>query len=171
MLKYSDVVPSALIDSTQHLTRDPIARAKDQPNEPKQVASRSQVCAIHPAAATQVIPSTSSASTRAGMATAQSPKTSTPVRVPKSVATYSTASEDPSLRSQINTMLLRDGHITRYVWKISHTDALLKRKPVSQLTPPSMHRTISLWDLADLAIAFKTRSSTPSTTLRRRGRR
>jgi hypothetical protein len=38
----------------------------------------------------------------------------TPVRVPKAAATYTPTTQDPDLRSQINTVLLRDGHISRY---------------------------------------------------------
>lgn len=39
----------------------------------------------------------------------------TPVRVSKAAATqYTTTSQDPDLRSQINTVLLRDHHIEKY---------------------------------------------------------
>lgn len=40
---------------------------------------------------------------------------STPVKVPSSAANYSPATLDPDLRSQINTILLRDGHVPKYV--------------------------------------------------------
>ena len=40
---------------------------------------------------------------------------STPVKVPGSAATYTPATLDPELRSQINSALLRDGHIAKYV--------------------------------------------------------
>jgi hypothetical protein len=39
---------------------------------------------------------------------------STPVKVPSSAANYSPATLDPDLRSQINTILLRDGHVPKY---------------------------------------------------------
>lgn len=39
---------------------------------------------------------------------------STPVKVPSSAANYTPATLDPDLRSQINTMLLREGHVTKY---------------------------------------------------------
>ncbi|KAI5864622.1 hypothetical protein GGS23DRAFT_595341 [Durotheca rogersii] len=38
---------------------------------------------------------------------------STPVKVPTSAATYTPATLDPDLRSQINMLLIRDGHITK----------------------------------------------------------
>lgn len=38
---------------------------------------------------------------------------STPVKVPPSAAAYTPATLDPDLRSQINTLLLRDGHIAK----------------------------------------------------------
>lgn len=40
---------------------------------------------------------------------------STPVKVPSSAANYTAATLDPDLRSQINTVLLRDGHVSKYV--------------------------------------------------------
>jgi hypothetical protein len=46
-----------------------------------------------------------------------SQRPSTPVKVPSSAANYTPATLDPDLRSQINTLLLRDGHITKYVSK------------------------------------------------------
>jgi hypothetical protein len=39
----------------------------------------------------------------------------TPVRVPKAASTYTPTTQDPDLRSQINTILLRDGHISKFV--------------------------------------------------------
>lgn len=39
---------------------------------------------------------------------------STPVKVPSAAANYTPATLDPDLRSQINTTLLRDGHVPRY---------------------------------------------------------
>ena len=39
---------------------------------------------------------------------------STPVKVPSSAASYTPATVDADLRSQINTVLLRDGHINKY---------------------------------------------------------
>jgi hypothetical protein len=38
---------------------------------------------------------------------------STPVKVPSSAANNTPATLDPDLRSQINTVLLRDGHVTK----------------------------------------------------------
>ncbi|KAL5329141.1 hypothetical protein ACEPPN_002651 [Leptodophora sp. 'Broadleaf-Isolate-01'] len=37
----------------------------------------------------------------------------TPVRVPKAASTYTPTTQDADLRSQINSVLLRDGHITK----------------------------------------------------------
>lgn len=37
----------------------------------------------------------------------------TPVKVPSSAANYTPATLDPDLRSQINTVLLRDGHVSK----------------------------------------------------------
>ncbi|KAG4262298.1 hypothetical protein BFJ72_g14487 [Fusarium proliferatum] len=39
---------------------------------------------------------------------------STPVKVPSSAANHTQATLDPDLRSQINTVLLRDGHVSKY---------------------------------------------------------
>ena len=39
---------------------------------------------------------------------------STPVKVPGSATTYTAATLDPDIRSQINAVLLRDGHISKY---------------------------------------------------------
>ncbi|KAG9239032.1 hypothetical protein BJ875DRAFT_491877 [Amylocarpus encephaloides] len=41
----------------------------------------------------------------------------TPVRVPKSITTYTPTTQDPDLRSSINMVLLREGHVP----KISET--------------------------------------------------
>ncbi|CAG9996493.1 unnamed protein product [Clonostachys byssicola] len=38
---------------------------------------------------------------------------STPVKVPPSASSYTPATLDPDLRSQINTLLIRDGHINK----------------------------------------------------------
>ncbi|KAG5665158.1 hypothetical protein HG530_013993 [Fusarium avenaceum] len=38
---------------------------------------------------------------------------STPVKVPSSAANHTQATLDPDLRSQINTLLLRDGHVAK----------------------------------------------------------
>ncbi|KAF4469419.1 hypothetical protein FALBO_3684 [Fusarium albosuccineum] len=40
---------------------------------------------------------------------------STPVKVPSSAANHTAATLDPDLRSQINTVLLRDGHVSKCV--------------------------------------------------------
>jgi hypothetical protein len=39
---------------------------------------------------------------------------STPVKVPSSAANHTQATLDQDLRSQINTVLLRDGHVSKY---------------------------------------------------------
>ena len=44
------------------------------------------------------------------MAPAAEPKT--PIRVPKASATYTPSTQDPELRTDINSRLLADGHIT-----------------------------------------------------------
>ncbi|KND92183.1 hypothetical protein TOPH_03159 [Tolypocladium ophioglossoides CBS 100239] len=54
---------------------------------------------------------------------------STPVKVPSSAANYTPATLDPDLRSQINTVLLRDGHVAKYV---------AARAPSSERSPPAM---------------------------------
>lgn len=38
---------------------------------------------------------------------------SMPVKVPSSAASYTPATLDPDLRSQINTLLIKDGHINK----------------------------------------------------------
>jgi hypothetical protein len=45
--------------------------------------------------------------------TSQNP--STPVKVPSSAANYTAATLDPDLRSQINSILLKEGHVSKYV--------------------------------------------------------
>lgn len=42
-----------------------------------------------------------------------SQKPSTPVKVPPTASSYTPATLDPDLRSQINAVLLRDGHVTK----------------------------------------------------------
>ncbi|KAL3423067.1 hypothetical protein PVAG01_04815 [Phlyctema vagabunda] len=44
----------------------------------------------------------------------------TPVRVPKAASTYSASTQDPELRSQINTLLLRDGHVAKIQESLLH---------------------------------------------------
>ncbi|KAH8801644.1 hypothetical protein F5884DRAFT_522727 [Xylogone sp. PMI_703] len=44
----------------------------------------------------------------------------TTVRVPKAVSTYSTTTQDPDLRSQINTVLLREGHVAKIQETLLH---------------------------------------------------
>ncbi|RYP02790.1 hypothetical protein DL764_005620 [Monosporascus ibericus] len=46
---------------------------------------------------------------------------STPVKVPASAATYTAATLDPDLRSQINTVLLREGHIAKIQDHLLHS--------------------------------------------------
>ncbi|CAL3969275.1 hypothetical protein PZA11_006134 [Diplocarpon coronariae] len=45
----------------------------------------------------------------------------TPVRVPKAATTYSPTTQDPDLRSQINLVLLREGHISKIHDTLLHT--------------------------------------------------
>ncbi|KAI1331159.1 hypothetical protein F5Y16DRAFT_360685 [Xylariaceae sp. FL0255] len=45
----------------------------------------------------------------------------TPVKVPASATTYSAATQDPDLRSQINTLMLRDGQITKIQEHLLHS--------------------------------------------------
>ena len=47
------------------------------------------------------------------MASGQNPPPSTPVKVPASAVSYTPATLDPDLRSQINTVLIRDGHVAK----------------------------------------------------------
>ncbi|PNP38073.1 hypothetical protein TGAM01_v204815 [Trichoderma gamsii] len=49
-----------------------------------------------------------------------SQRPSTPVKVPSSAANYTPATLDPDLRSQINTILLKDGHITKIQEALLH---------------------------------------------------
>lgn len=46
---------------------------------------------------------------------------STPVKVPSSAANYTPATLDPDLRSQINTVLLRDGHVAKIQEALLHS--------------------------------------------------
>ncbi|KAL0931026.1 uncharacterized protein CTRU02_213761 [Colletotrichum truncatum] len=46
---------------------------------------------------------------------------STPVKVPPSAANHSAATLDPELRSQINTLLLKDGHVTKIQEHLLHS--------------------------------------------------
>ncbi|KAH7037770.1 uncharacterized protein B0I36DRAFT_359419 [Microdochium trichocladiopsis] len=46
---------------------------------------------------------------------------STPVKVPSSAANYTPATLDPDLRSQINTLLIREGHITKIQERLLHS--------------------------------------------------
>ncbi len=41
---------------------------------------------------------------------------STPVKVPSSAANHTAATLDPDLRSQINSILIKEGHVTKYVY-------------------------------------------------------
>ncbi|KAH0523662.1 hypothetical protein TsFJ059_008634 [Trichoderma semiorbis] len=49
-----------------------------------------------------------------------SQRPSTPVKVPPSAANYTPATLDPDLRSQINTILLKDGHVTKLQEALLH---------------------------------------------------
>ncbi|KAI1335559.1 hypothetical protein F5Y15DRAFT_397721 [Xylariaceae sp. FL0016] len=44
-----------------------------------------------------------------------------PVKVPASAANYTAATMDPDLRSQINTLLLREGHVNRIQEHLLHS--------------------------------------------------
>ncbi|GAB1320412.1 hypothetical protein MFIFM68171_10622 [Madurella fahalii] len=46
---------------------------------------------------------------------------STPVKVPSSAANYTAATLDPDLRSQINTLLIKDGHVTKIQDHLLHS--------------------------------------------------
>ncbi|KAI1355758.1 hypothetical protein F5Y01DRAFT_269778 [Xylaria sp. FL0043] len=46
---------------------------------------------------------------------------STPVKVPASAASYTPATQDADLRSQINTLLLRDGHAAKIQERFLHS--------------------------------------------------
>lgn len=46
--------------------------------------------------------------------------TSTPVKVSSGAANYTAATLDPDLRSQINTVLLRDGHVSKIQESLLH---------------------------------------------------
>lgn len=61
---------------------------------------------------------------------------STPAKVPSSAANYTSATLDPDLRSQINTILLRDGSVEKYVPSLNqHQETELTSPPLeSQLT-------------------------------------
>ncbi|KAK4115313.1 hypothetical protein N656DRAFT_704297 [Canariomyces notabilis] len=45
----------------------------------------------------------------------------TPVKVPSSAANYTAATLDPDLRSQINTLLIKDGHVTKIQDHLLHS--------------------------------------------------
>jgi len=45
----------------------------------------------------------------------------TPICVPKAASTYTPSTQDPDLRHQINTILLKDGHITKIQETLLHT--------------------------------------------------
>lgn len=47
--------------------------------------------------------------------------TSTPVKVPASAASYTNATQDPDLRSQINQLLMKDGLVTKIQDHLLHT--------------------------------------------------
>ncbi|KAJ9152171.1 hypothetical protein NKR19_g4647 [Coniochaeta hoffmannii] len=48
------------------------------------------------------------------------PSASTPVRVPSAASGYTAATLDPDLRSQINTLLIKDGHINKIQEHLLH---------------------------------------------------
>jgi hypothetical protein len=45
----------------------------------------------------------------------------TPVRVPKAAGTYTRSTQDPELRSEINSILLKEGHASKYVHIVYHS--------------------------------------------------
>ena len=65
------------------------------------------------------------------------PPSSTPVKVPGSAATYTPATLDPELRSQINSALLRDGHIAKYVHVIASLYSIHYSTPLYTLLQPA----------------------------------
>jgi hypothetical protein len=50
-----------------------------------------------------------------------SQRSSTPVKVPSAAANHTPATQDPDLRSQINTLLLNDGHISKIQDALLHS--------------------------------------------------
>ncbi|KAI1310905.1 hypothetical protein F5Y03DRAFT_9673 [Xylaria venustula] len=102
---------------------------------------------------------------------------STPVKVPASATTYTPATQDADLRSQINTLLLREGHAAkiqeRFLHSLdahssnwpsaiqSHALALLRSGEVS--TFPALVRKV-LEDVRRDTAAASTSSNNPSTT-------
>ncbi|KAH8909900.1 hypothetical protein BR93DRAFT_976104 [Coniochaeta sp. PMI_546] len=50
-----------------------------------------------------------------------SSNSSTPVKVPSSATSYTPATLDPDLRSQINTLLIKDGHINKIQDHLLHS--------------------------------------------------
>lgn len=117
---------------------------------------------------------------------------STPVKVPPAAASYTPATMDPELRSQINAVLLRDGHVLKYVFvSLVCVVALLaapesttlqfrnsplhapeeRRTEVLCFAPQICHNMApSLAGNADLNQESKSTSSTPSTPIPTTGR-
>ncbi|KAI3337317.1 hypothetical protein HD806DRAFT_35484 [Xylariaceae sp. AK1471] len=103
---------------------------------------------------------------------------STPVKVPTSATTYTPATQDVDLRSQINTLLLREGHTTkiqeRFLHSLdahssnwpsaiqSHAVALLRSGEVS--TFPALIRRVLEDVRRDTASALSSSSNTNSSS-------
>lgn len=90
----------------------------------------------------------------------------TPVRVPKAVASYAPTTQDPDLRSQINTVLLRDGHVNKYTLPLPsllhspiysllslepliYANIKLTQCPLQNPRKPSPHTQLLSYKLAD----------------------
>ncbi|KAI0879731.1 hypothetical protein GGS24DRAFT_438649 [Hypoxylon argillaceum] len=104
---------------------------------------------------------------------------STPAKVPASAANYTPATQDADLRSQINTLLLRDGHATkiqeRFLHSLdahssnwpsaiqSHAVALLRSGEVSTF-PALIRRVLEDVQRETAAAAVTNNASSASTT-------
>lgn len=71
----------------------------------------------------------------------------TPVRVPKVATTYTPTTQDPDLRSQINTVLLRDGHVEKYIplpHNVPHPPQLPQTNPIPLSATAATHLSTHL---------------------------
>lgn len=75
---------------------------------------------------------------------------STPVKVPSSAANHTQATLDPDLRSQINTLLLRDGHVAKYVPNAHtlHHGKLLTRSRIQDALLHALNSHSTNWPTA-----------------------
>lgn len=81
----------------------------------------------------------------------------TPVRVSKSAANYTPTTQDADLRSQINSILLKDGHVAKYVFALPC--------PLSFQIKPNQTKPQHLDNHSLLATESKKPSSIPYTPL------